>query len=262
MPAQPETANVSVGQFAEKIRREMIPLRKPFSYYFADLPLTEEDIREYLEEPIAALPPSVLSQLPKVSILLVPYLERGREKGAGRGELVRMNPPSEDNVSWTSCVLGKEEAVLAFALKDQEVADYHYHFYHLLAALVAEQWSDEVREEYTALIRAELETAVYGEVDEASWNLKQSLLQRNGKGPRKETKAFRDYVRQSLIDTMTLYLHGICCDIDVETGPRQIPSRCLRRRLQLLEKLYPPPTGYNVFPEESRRTHRRIRSGD
>jgi hypothetical protein len=258
MPALSDPVNVSVGQFAEKIRREMIPLRKPFSYYFAELPLTEEDIREYLEEPIAALPPSVLSQLPKVSILLVPYLERARDiKGAGRGELVRMNRPSEDRVSWTSCVVGKEEAVLAFALKDQEVADYHYHFYHLLAGLVADQWSEEAREEYAALIRTELDASVYGEVDESSWNLKQSVLQRNGKGPRRDSKAFREYVRQSFVDTMTLFLHGICCDIDVEAGPRQIASRYLRRRLQLLEKLYPPPQGYNVFPEESRRPSKR-----
>jgi hypothetical protein len=252
MPAQPDPGNVSVGQFAERIRREMIPLRKPFSYYFADLPLTEEDIREYLVEPIAALPPSVLSQLPKVSILLVPYLERAREKGAKRsGELVRLQPPSEDRVSWTSCVLSSEGAVLAFALKEQEVADYHYHFYHLLAALVADAWKDNAQEPYTALVRAELDSGVHGEVDEASWNLKQSLLHRH-KGARRDTKLFREYARQSFIDTLTLYLHGICCDIDVETGPRQIASRYLRRRLQLLETLLPPPTGYHVFPEEAR----------
>ena len=58
MPPISDT-NLSVGQFAERYRREMIPLRKPFSYYFTALPLTEEDIREYLDEPIAALPPSV-----------------------------------------------------------------------------------------------------------------------------------------------------------------------------------------------------------
>jgi hypothetical protein len=251
MPAQPDSANLSVGQFAERIRREMIPLRKPFSYYFAELPLTDEDIREYLEEPIAALPPSVLSQLPRVSILLVPYLEKVRQKGSRpSSEVVRMNPPSEDRVSWTSCVVTREEAVLAFALKDQEVADYHYHFYHLLAALVADQWSDEARSKYTELIRAELETSVHGEVDEGSWNLKQTLLHR-GTGARRDTRTFREYVKQSFIDTMTLYLHGICCDIDVETGPRQIQSRALRKRLQLLESLFPPPTGYNVFPEAS-----------
>ncbi|MBC8167739.1 MAG: hypothetical protein H7Y20_17950, partial [Bryobacteraceae bacterium] len=159
--------------------------------------------------------------------------------------------PTEDRASWTSCVLSKEEAVLAFALKDQEVADYHYHFYHLLASLVADQWTDDARTSYSELIREELKASVHGEVDEGSWNLKQPLLNKKGALAR-ETRGFRDYLRQSFIDTMTLFLHGICCDIDVETGPRQIPSRYLRRRLQLLETLYPPPTGYMVFPEEPR----------
>jgi hypothetical protein len=254
MPANSEPANLSVGQYAERIRRDMIPLRKPFSYYFSGLPLTEEDIREYLEEPIAALPPSVLSVLPKVSILLVPYLESVREKGRGvSGEMVRTNPPSEETVSWTSCVLTRDEAVLAFALEDQEVAEYHYHFYHLLAQLVADQWSDEARAKYSELIREDLRVGVHGEVDEGSWNLKQTLLAGKNPGAR-ETKQFREYVRQSFVDTLTLYMHGICCDIDVETGPRQIPSRYLRRRLELLEQLYPPPSGYAVFPEEGDRS--------
>jgi hypothetical protein len=52
------------------------------------------------------------------------------------------------------------------------------------------------------------------------------------------------------VDTLTLYLHGICCDIDVDTGPRQLPSRFMRRRLMLLEELFPPPKGYAVFPEQ------------
>ena len=38
---------------------------------------------------------------------------------------------------------------------------------------------------------------------------------------------------------MTLYLHGLCCDIDVETGPRQLPSRHLRKRLEALKSLFP-----------------------
>jgi hypothetical protein len=59
-----------------------------------------------------------------------------------------------------------------------------------------------------------------------------------------------DYARQALIDTLTLYLHGICCDIDVEPGPRQLPSRFLRKRLTLLEENFGPPEGFAVFPEE------------
>jgi len=88
-------------------------------------------------------------------------------------------------------------------------------------------------------------------VDEESWHMKQGLLRRQT-NIRKETKAFRDYARQSFIDTLTLYLHGICCDIDVETGPRQLPSRHLRKRLHVLFGLFPPPSGYAVFPEHQK----------
>ena len=67
---------------------------------------------------------------------------------------------------------------------------------------------------------------------------------------RKEGQLFRDYARESFRDTMTLFLHGICCDIDVETGPRQIPSRYFRKRLEQLKALFPPPEGHAVFPED------------
>jgi hypothetical protein len=250
MPAQSDTANLSVGQFAERYRREMIPLRKPFSYYFAALPLTKEDIRVYLEEPIAALPASVLSQLPRVSILLVPYLEKAREKGRSvAGEMVRTEKPSQNRVSWMSCFVSKDEAILAFALKDQEVADYHYRFYHLVSELIADNFSDEARRAWEGLLREELSAKVNGEVDEESWVRKQKV-QRRQANTKRDTKLFEEYSRQSFIDTMTLYLHGICCDIDVETGPRQLPSRYLRKRLQLLRAQYVPPEGYAVFPEE------------
>ena len=245
MPPQ-TTPNLSVGQFAERHRREMIPLSKPFSYFFAALPLTEEDIKEYLEEPIAALPASISTLLPKISILLVPYLDKGNHKA---GEMVCLEKPGKDRVSWASRFVSKEEAVFIFALKDQEVADYHYRFYHLLAALVADHWSDDSRKQYCTLVREELNASVHGEVDDESWHLKQTLARRQ-KTVRNETKLFRDYARQSFIDSLTLYLHGICCDIDVETGPRQLQSRFLRKRLQLLYGIYPPPKGYVIFPED------------
>ena len=79
--------------------------------------------------------------------------------------------------------------------------------------------------------------------------LKQTL-RRSKTGVRRESKAFQIYSRQSFVDTLTLFLHGICCDIDVETGPRQLASRHMRKRLELLRKFYPPPKGYAVFPED------------
>ena len=255
MSPQPDLSKLSVGQFAERFRGEMIPLSNTFSYFCASVPLSEEDLKEYLEEPVAALPPAISAELPKISIMLVPYLEKGETRGAGRvvsADFVCTEKPPENRLSWASQVPLDKEEVLLFALKDQEVAEYHYRFYHLLAALMGDLWTEEAQNKYSGLLRDELTAGVHGEVDEESWRLKQALIRRQA-NVRKETKLFRDYVRQSFIDTLTLYLHGICCDIDVETGPRQLPSRHLRKRLNLLSLLYPPPAGYAVFPEQHAR---------
>jgi hypothetical protein len=253
MPAQPDLSKLSVGQFAERFRGEMIPLSNTFSYFCASVPLSEEDLKEYLEEPIAALPPAIAAVLPKISIMLVPYLERvAKEKGGARaGEFVCTEKPPQNRLFWASQVSIDTEEVLLFALKDQEVAEYHYRFYHMIASLMADRWSEEARTVYSRLLREELSAHVHGEVDEEGWRVKQALLRRQI-NVRKETKLFREYARQSFIDTLTLYLHGVCCDIDVETGPRQLPSRYLRKRLDALFSLFPPPEGYVVFPENLR----------
>jgi hypothetical protein len=36
----------------------------------------------------------------------------------------------------------------------------------------------------------------------------------------------------------------------LETGPRQLPNRHLRKRLEALKTLFPPPEGQEVFPED------------
>ncbi len=253
MAAQPDLSKLSVGQFAERFRSEMIPLSNTFSYFCASVPLSEEDLKEYLEEPIASLPPAISALLPKVSIMLVPYLERvdGKEKGSDRDEFVCTEKPPENRLSWATQVRFDNEEVLVFALQDQDVSEYHYRFYHVLVTLAGNLWSEEAQIHYCSLLREELNAAVHGEVDEESWHMKQALLRRQT-NVRKETKAFRDYARQSFIDTLTLYLHGICCDIDVETGPRQLPSRHLRKRLNMLFGIFPPPSGYAVFPEHQK----------
>ena len=251
MSAQPDLSKLSVGQFAERFHGEMIPLSNTFSYFCASVPLSEEDLKEYLEEPIASLPPAISSHLPKVSIMLVPYLERGdgADKGSvRRDEFVCTEKPPENRLSWGTQVRYDNEEVLVFALKDQDVSEYHYRFYHVLAMLASNVWSEETQSQYFALLREELHAKVHGEVDEESWQMKQALLRRQS-NIRRETKLFREYARHSFVDTLTLYLHGICCDIDVDTGPRQLPSRYLRRRLNLLYNLFPPPSGYAVFPE-------------
>lgn len=252
MSAQTDLSNLSVRQFAERIRPQLVPLNPIFSYCSVAVPLTEEDIKEYLEEPIAALPPAISAVLPKVSLLLVPYLQgkNGKEKAPAALPMVRLEKSTGDGQLASSLVaISPDEAVLAFALHDQEVADYHYRFYQMISALMADRLSNDAQNQYYSLLRDELNHSAHGEVDEESWRLKQSLM-RGRSSVRRDSKQFLTYARQSFIDTMTLYLHGICCDIDVETGPRQIASRYLRKRLQLLQSLFPPPKGYAVFPED------------
>src|SRR5260370_35325469 len=125
----------------------MIPLSNTFTDFCAWVLMTEEDLKEYLEEPAAALPPSMATALPKISILLVPYLERANKTGSGRSsaratasEFVSIEKPPEGRTSTSTQISLGPETVFAFALKDQEVAEYHNRFYHFLPALLEEHW--------------------------------------------------------------------------------------------------------------------------
>lgn len=245
MSTDAERSRLSVEELATRCRSELIPLTSKFSY-FSILPIAEEDLRQYINDPIAAIPPAIASVIPNVGVILAPYLERGNGK---EGDSVTFERPNEARQVRASRRDEGGMALLALSIKDQEVADYHYQFYSSLAALVADHWPEEAQERFHRTIREELSAEVHGEVDEASWHLKQALLRRQT-NVRRETKLFREYARRAFEDTLTLYLHGTCCDIDVETGPRQMPSRYLRRRLELLMSLFPPPEGYAVLPEQ------------
>ena len=205
---------LQLGQFAGLHRGQMIPLGSRACYFCAALTLSEEDLHEYLTEPVASLPPAIAARLPRLEIFLVPYLERGvdapgRARAAAPELFVAPDKPADAQSLASGFLLTESQAVLAFAVKDTEVADYHYRFYRTISELTAR--------------------------DRANFG---------------HSKRCRAYIRRSFIDTLTLYLHGICCDIDVETGPRQLASNLLRKRLRLLRTLFPPPDGYAVLPED------------
>ncbi len=244
------SGKVSLSEFARQIRGQLVPLGSHFSYFFTAVSLNEDDIKEYLEEPFSALPPSLRGVLPETAIVLVPFLERAGAPGANGGdELVSFDPPDEKRQIWDACLNGPGGAILVFGIRQQDVADYHYRFFRRVAALAADSCGADIRDQFNGMLADELSAGVHGEVDEGSWELKRALQQRQRRY-RKKTKGFELYARQALVDTLTLYLHGICCDLDVETGPRQLASRHLRRRLELLQSIFPPPEGYAVFPED------------
>lgn len=235
----------TVDELARRLRPEMTPVNSRVSWFQA-FPVPEEDLRQYIHEPVEALPPKASELLPKIGIVLAPYLERPLPKGPVS---VVHEKPTEPKLVFSTTVAGNEFATLFLTVKDEQVADFHYGLYDELAGLLAARLPADLREKWDGILREELSAEVHGEVDERSWHRKQALLRRP-MNARKDGKPFRDYARESFRDTMTLFMHGICCDIDVETGPRQLPSRYLRKRLEMLKSLFPPPHGHAVFPED------------
>jgi hypothetical protein len=245
MSIDPERSKTTLEELALRLKGELIPLSGKFSYV-CTLPMADEDLHQYLHDPIAAISPKLIASLPPTVVILAPYVEKGNGKSAAT---ITAERPLESRHIPSARLEHNGSLLLVLPVKDLEVADYHYQFYNALAGMVASRWTLDTQERFFRTIREELSSEVHGEVDEKSWHLKQALLRRQT-NVRKETKLFRDYARQAFEDTLTLYLHGTCCDIDVETGPRQMPSRYLRRRLELLMSLYPPPEGYAVLPEQ------------
>ena len=239
------TSRLPVEDFAEQFGQEMIPLNNSYSY-FAALPLDDQQLQQYVREPAGALPPTLAEILPRVFFVVVPYLERANSKG---GDVVSFEKPSENRQIDAASIERREGLFYFLAVKDVEVADYHYTFYSGLASLTSYRMKEAPRQRFSRLLREELANEAHGEVEEKSWRLKQQLLRRQANLLR-DTKLQREYIRQAFEDTATLYLHGLCCDIDVEPGPRQLPTRYLRKRLELLRELFPPPDGFALFPEE------------
>ncbi len=259
-----QETKLSVESFAAQCGGQMVPLGNSISY-FAAFPLKEDELRRLLFDPVAAVPPSLAGTIPKLRIVLVPYLEKaggkensdgasqnnsGRAKNGTRPlELVAFERPAQNRRLLSAVTEVDGETFLFLGVRDEEVADYHYTFYVNIAELIARRSDGPAVERFFELLRGELKSDTHGEIDEKSWRMKEQLIRRQS-DLGKDTKLRQGYFRQALEDTLTLYLHGLCCDIDVDSGPRQLASRHIRRRLELLRELWPPPAGFALFPEE------------
>ncbi len=90
MPStETDRSRLTVEELAHRFRGEMVPLSSKFAYFTA-MPVAEEDLKQYLNDPLAALPPAVCEILPPVGVLLVPYLEKGNGK---EGDVVAYEKP-------------------------------------------------------------------------------------------------------------------------------------------------------------------------
>ncbi len=248
--AIPAESKVPSEEFATQCRGQMIPLDKWISY-FSVVPLNEGELQRLVYDPASAIPSKMAEIIPKLRIVLVPFLEKPpRSNGSGsKGPIISFQLPAKTKRMVAGNLETNGETYIFLSIHDEDVADAHYILYQQLAELVATRAGGAEVEAFYELLRAEIGGNVHGEIDERAWQLKDELL-RKQKDPCRKTKLLAAYRRQALQDTLTLYLHGLCCDIDVDAGPRQLASGHIRKRLMVLKGFLPPPNGVALFPEE------------
>jgi hypothetical protein len=241
-----ETDRFTVLDVARKVTGQMIPLNANFSF-FCTTPIVDEDLRQYVHEPLSALPPELSKVLPHVGLLLVPFLEESPGRAPA---LVSYDQPEASRSLDAAEVLDGEQSTIALATSGIDMSEYHYTLYDALALQIVQRAPKTLMKDFSDLLHEEVEGETHGEIREESWTAKQKYINRAAGNGKREAALWKAYLQQALRDTLTLYLHGICCDIDVEAGPRQLASRFIRKRLELLQAAFPPPEGYAVFPEQ------------
>lgn len=248
-PDSSETARLTTAEFVAQCRDTMIPLAGSLAY-FSIIPIDEKETERLVLDPTSAFPPRLSEIIPNLRLVLVPYLESGAsgEEG-GPGNMIVFQPPKDGNKCLAVFETSKGENFLFLAIRDEDLFDAHVLLYRNLAEKVISSAGDEFTASFYSMVNGELSHRARGEVYETAWRLKKELLSYQGAATGKAEILAR-YQRQALEDTLTLYLHGLCCDIDVDAGPKQLPSKLIRNRLQLLKEQLPPPEGIALFPEE------------
>ena len=136
MPSENGRPRNTVDELSRRLRSEMTPLDTKFSYFLA-FPMAEEDLRQYLHDPVAALPAAVSELLPSVGIVLAPFLERSAAQGS-TSRWAYEKPADAQIAAFSAHVESPSiSRRLFFTVKEEQVSDYHYYLYDELAALLS-----------------------------------------------------------------------------------------------------------------------------
>lgn len=104
---------------------------------------------------------------------------------------------------------------------------------------------------YLVLLSQEIVDSVTGEIDEEALYKKRRLMA--GHASARSRRRLEEYARASFAGTAAEYVHCLWHDVTVREGPDHLPPRCLRRRLELLARWFPPNRGYRLFAARPRR---------
>lgn len=243
-----QTNSLTTREFVATCSDMMIPVAGSVAY-FSVVPLREKESQRLVLDPAAALPPRVTEILPSLRLVLVPYLETAPEGEDAPSMRIAFHPPSNGTRRYVALETVEDANYLFLAVRDDDFFDAHILLYRALAEEIVERAGLDFAAPFYATVDSELLSRAHGEVHERAWNLKRDLLA-CAEGDSQRPGLLDLYRRRALEETLTLYLHGLCCDLHLEAGPRQLPSRFVRKRLLLLRDQLPPPQDIALFPEE------------
>ncbi len=247
-PAKLST-ELTTSEFIAQCRGMMIPVGDSVAY-FSVLPLDEQESERLVFEPLSSLPPKVLEILPMLRLVLVPYLAADpNPKQDQLGSRIAFDEPAGESRRFAAFESSEGENFVFVAVREEGLFDAHIVLYSTLSIEIVNRVGAAIGDPFNKLLDSELDSNARGEVNELPWELKKELLSLASDADTRP-EVFDNYRREALEQTLTLYLHGLCCDIDVDNGPKQLASSYIRKRLVLLKEQLPPPKGVALFPEE------------
>ena len=217
--------------------------------FFSVASIDEAETERLVFSPLAALPPEVLRHLPNLGLVLVPYIERPAGEAYNRDDLrITFTPPPENLRHGALTIQAGKRTLLLVPVGGDDTYDAHLELYGELAHALRQRMGARLSEPFNLLLDRELAANVRGEVDNCAWSAKKALLKLDQ--PDSHARMLAAYRIMALERTLLLYLHGLCCDITVDPGPRQLPTKHMRKRLLRLRECLPAPKGVALFPEE------------
>ena len=185
-----------------------------------------EVIGEFLQPAVAAVPEALAARVGRCRIVL-------RAKFAD----------AEVTSRWRRTEGAVEIELAASGIDPHDLA------LELLVCLGQVCWQCATGRERAAWLRlldAELRANVPGEIDEDALEEKRRLL--SSRVLARSSRRLEQYAEASFAGTAAEYVHALWHDVTVRSGPDHLPAEWLRRRLELLERWYPPGGGRRLFP--------------
>ena len=250
MTVAAKPTKLSIAEFIAQCHDVLIPVPGTSLAYFSAVPLDSPDQDHLINDPVSALPPGLSKILPNLRLVYVPYLELGEPAPEGGSDVViSFQRPREEIKRLSAFETVGDESFLFVSAGFGEETDMHEVLFGALAQQIVSSSDAPFVAPFHKLVSAELRNRVHGEVGDIAWDLKKSLLGlQSDENERSDLR--KRYLDQALRDTVALYLHGLCCDIDLRANPKQLASKYIRKRLLVIKDHLPPPAGVGLFPSD------------